>query len=73
MVMEKLNRKDLVVGKKYIHVNEFDSTRTEFVYVGETSYAKHTIVITSGVEGGVKSFLVPSDVIMSIEGSVIEA
>jgi hypothetical protein len=66
--MENLNRKDLIEGKSYIHINGFDGTKTEFVYVGKTDYAMHTVVITTGVEGGVKSFLVPGDVIMPIEG-----
>jgi hypothetical protein len=64
MVMEKLNRKDLVVGKKYIHVNGYDNTKTEFIYVGKTDYDKHTVIIITGIEGGVKSFLVPSDIII---------
>jgi hypothetical protein len=68
-----LNKKDLVEGKSYIHVNGFDGTRTKFTYVGKTDYAMHTVVITSGREGGVKSFLVPGDMIISEDSVIIEA
>jgi hypothetical protein len=60
-----LNKKDLIEGENYIHVNRFDGTKTEFTYMGKTDYSPYTVVIKSGVEGGVKSFLVPLDVIIS--------
>lgn len=61
-----MNLKDLVVGFNYIHVNNYDGTKTKFRYDGKTELSKHTVTILNGIEEGIKSFLIPGDTIISL-------
>jgi hypothetical protein len=63
--MVMMDLKDLVVGFNYIHVNNYDGSKTTFRYDGKIESAKHSVTILNGIEEGVKSFLVPGDIIVN--------